>query len=1482
MKRYIYILLLMALAFQPAFSQNYVLTSVAKTGASSLKIQDNEVVFGTTAASKTITVTTNLEINPVSNADWCTVTANGNQITISVTANPEQAERTAIISLNAKDGQTKTIQVRQFGKDPAVYATPRTIRVTDASQFTFEVASSVAPTFQCPSWITLESPSPAIGTNIYTFNISALSDATLRTDSIIVSGPGANSVTVKVTQTTEQYPSFAVISDVHFGNNTGEGPMVKVPRALKNLSSYKKLDAIFVVGDLANSGAADEYQQLVSVFGDSTNYIYPIDRKVFMLGNHDNFSDIYNYANGLRPFNNGNLYPYDQYMVIKGYPFITISPRSGNAEDDTKASYGVDSYPKAVQDTLSKWLERAATQCPGKPIFVFTHIPPKYTCYCSWPGEGAGTATPTWSMEVLNPILNKYPQAVVFAGHGHYPLGDPRSIHQGVNPNSTRQNYYTVVNTGSTTYCEIEEPALDEGGYPDGYDNVTEGLIASVEPAGNVEIQRYDTRRNEEIQPKAPWLIKAPFDGSQFQYGDMRDADDNVNGKTIRTGLPAPVFASDAKPVIKTTGTGVVVKFPQAKGNDDNIVFRYLVRINSNKGYAIRNSWVFSGYYKNSDMPDSLTTSFSGLQTSTTYTATVTAYDPYNNASTAISSESFTFSGSTDPADVPPTSIGDWTFDDTNNPLANSQGTTQLIAGNVTTSGAITMQSDLASAGINYITGPTDNNKAISVPALSIFRIANTASALSTYTLMYDIRVASVAGFHCLLQTNLNNDDDADFCINRSGALGLNVDGWGYGGNVSLNDWHRVVLSVKDGIPCAYLDGVKVNEGTGTDNGNWLLAEGGTFLFCDNDGEDNDIDVAEISLWDQALNDAQVLNLGTISSGESLSVGTTSINLLDEKEFDLDVSSSLEPSFTCSDWIHLKRPVPSIGKYTYVFSADALTQAGTRTGQIVISGPQGSSVAPVTVTVTQTNNGGQVPDADGVWTFDDNSDLLLNSIDDNVAMEAGTIASDGTVTIAGSASGANIQQIAGPTDDNKAITCPAASMLNVLYDPEGDNDITNYTIMYDVRSNALGSYSALLQTSMTNSNDADFCINPSNKIGLNTGWTYGGEIYPNFWHRIVLTVKDNVPNAYLDGVLVCPGTDPDSRWGISNKGFYLFCDDDGECTDLDVAEVRYWKQTLTADQIQKLGSVDYKYILLYQNSVSLADNNNTFSVGLRSSVVPTVTAPDWIKSVSVNPTTGEQTYTFKADDMTEAGSRQGTITISAPEGSGIADAVITVKQTYDGGQIPVCAGKWTFDNQNDLFTSAEGTATLVPYTLGLDGTLTEVEPANADVIFITGPSDTNGAITVNKGTAFKLGLSEESPLTTYSIQYDLRSSSFSSWRGLIQTTLANDDDADLFFNTNGQIGLGGNVDLGYNGQFDTDTWYRVTFVVKDGYGSIYVNGELLKSTTAAYTNRWTMDKTGCFLFCDNDGETDALDIAELDFWDFALTAAQVTRIGKIK
>lgn len=416
--------------------------------------------------------------------------------------------------------------------------------------------------------------------------------------------------------------TFGVISDTHFENGIGEGAMMKVPRALKNLTSQARLDALVIVGDLTDKGRADQYEMLVKVFTDKANYIYPVEHLFFMMGNHDHVdrNGVSNYQDGLKSFNGGDPYPLHQYKIIKGYPFITISMLTCNS----------DAYSDDLRKQLDSQMAQAARECPGKPIFVFTHVPPQWTVYGSWPEFEGGSS---WALPDLNPVLNKYPQAVVFAGHSHYPLGDQRSIHQGANPNSVCQNYYTVINVGSTTYSEVHPGVVSTGIHPEKYAYVTEGVVVSELENGDIEIRCYDTYRNAEICT-GRWVLKSPFDGSNFEYADIRDKDDNPNKVHLRDGLPAPVFADFAEISVETSDTCAVITFPQAV--DYECVFRYRIRVFKD-GLVVSENFIFSQFYLYNDMPPTISSTICGLTPNMDYFVEVVAYDSYDNISAPIS-----------------------------------------------------------------------------------------------------------------------------------------------------------------------------------------------------------------------------------------------------------------------------------------------------------------------------------------------------------------------------------------------------------------------------------------------------------------------------------------------------------------------------------------------------------------------------------------------------------------------------------------------------------------------------------------------------------------------------------------------------------------------------------------------------------------------------------------------------------------------------
>jgi predicted phosphodiesterase len=398
------------------------------------------------------------------------------------------------------------------------------------------------------------------------------------------------------------YLRFIVISDTHFGNAQGEGPMVKVPKALKHLTAKTpKADALFVVGDITNDGRDDQYNQLLQVFNNRANV--PEGLPVyFMMGNHDHFAN--EGVGTAERYLRQTGQPLHQYIIIKGYPFITIS-ESGSDQNDFNND--------AVQ-FLSEHLAKATTDYPGKPVFVFIHVPTVNTTYGSVTESGA-LPDGGWCTTRFRATLDNYPQAVVFSGHTHYPLGDPRSIYQ---------DGFTAINTASTTYAEVEGDAFIglKNTWPDGYENVTEGLIVIVKENGDVKLERWDTYRDEEIKPD--WILRAPHDGTRFAYKN-------------RTGGAAPTFGSDDPTVGSITTNACSVTFPQA--TDDEVVHHYKVEIVNSRNEMVKESVIFSGFYLNSGMPAELTVKFTGLSAKTSYTAKVTAYDSYRQPSQPISAD---------------------------------------------------------------------------------------------------------------------------------------------------------------------------------------------------------------------------------------------------------------------------------------------------------------------------------------------------------------------------------------------------------------------------------------------------------------------------------------------------------------------------------------------------------------------------------------------------------------------------------------------------------------------------------------------------------------------------------------------------------------------------------------------------------------------------------------------------------------------------
>lgn len=594
------LLMMLTLSLVPLQAQRYVLTAVAPEGSTYLTLSPSDSVILLTAASHqyAATVKTNLKVNATASQTWCGTSLENGTLNISVPANTENDVRETTVALTAKDGRNASIRLQQLGLHPQVIVAERAVSlINNDTRFTLTLAANTGFTQTLPAWVkqTGKTADRQTGAVCYEYTAEAMAQPGLREDKIILSPEGGTPVTVSVSQSFEGYPRFAVMCDLHFGNQKGEGPLVKVPQALRHLLSKGSIDALFVCGDLTDGGTQEQYADFKRVFANTDNI--PAGVKVYCVqGDHDNYD-----ADGHENFRTATGQPLDQFIDIKGYPFILVSIRGRR---------GYDGYGNTEREFLKKSLARAAEDYPGKPIFVFTHVPAYGTVYGSCAGEGG------WGSSQLTDILEQYPQIVLFTGHSHFPLGDPRSI---------SQNVFTSVNAGSSTYSEIEPDAVDEGIHPDQYDRITEGLIVQADGNSNLEIQRWDTYSNEEILPR--WHVTAPHDGTAFTYKD-------------RTGGKAPWFAeTDRLTVSDITEDGCTMTFPQA--TDDEAVHRYVVEITGKDGRAVSSRTCFSGYYLNSRQPKSFTMTFNGIAEETELTARVRAIDSYNNESAPLVSETF-------------------------------------------------------------------------------------------------------------------------------------------------------------------------------------------------------------------------------------------------------------------------------------------------------------------------------------------------------------------------------------------------------------------------------------------------------------------------------------------------------------------------------------------------------------------------------------------------------------------------------------------------------------------------------------------------------------------------------------------------------------------------------------------------------------------------------------------------------------------------
>ena len=146
-----------------------------------------------------------------------------------------------------------------------------------------------------------------------------------------------------------------------------------------------------------------------------------------------------------------------------------------------------------------------------------------------------------------------------------------------------------------------------------------------------------------------------------------------------------------------------------------------------------------------------------------------------------------------------------------------------------------------------------------------------------------------------------------------------------------------------------------------------------------------------------------------------------------------------------------------------------------------------------------------IPDALGVWTFDNADNLLAGT---GIATLQGTTHSttgQGNVTVVGNLADAGILPVEGPAEGNGAINVPFGASLLMTSNLQV-NEIGTYSVLWDVKGEDLSTYVPLLQNDLANKKDGSLFFN-RNKIGLGGSLNYNGNIENGKWYRVVFVVQ---------------------------------------------------------------------------------------------------------------------------------------------------------------------------------------------------------------------------------------------------------------------------------------------------------------------------------------------------------------------------------------
>jgi len=198
---------------------------------------------------------------------------------------------------------------------------------------------------------------------------------------------------------------------------------------------------------------------------------------------------------------------------------------------------------------------------------------------------------------------------------------------------------------------------------------------------------------------------------------------------------------------------------------------------------------------------------------------------------------------------------GWWRFDDAGDPLYTQSGQALTLVGTHET-----------------MTGLDSTDGAVKIGAGSHYSWTHGMAAngggtkVNEWTMMVDLKFPEGGVWHTLFQIDQTNSSDGDCFINTSNNVGV----WATGYSTRALDtdtWYRLAISVDLGEHYNYyLDGNLLHQGTVQPVDDRFALENILLIFADNDGEDAELHVSELSFWDRPLSADEIKSMGSLSA----------------------------------------------------------------------------------------------------------------------------------------------------------------------------------------------------------------------------------------------------------------------------------------------------------------------------------------------------------------------------------------------------------------------------------------------------------------------------------------------------------------------------------------------------------------------------------------------------------------------------------------